>query len=209
MFNKNYLENKMVSTEITQMIQSAMKAAGVAKKSLFATSDETEKSVFQTEYDDCKKRIDVYKMIKTRYMEYETRDVEDILKKEIAKGISTGETVEEFRARLSKELHTITPEVDEEILQAMVKELRKDIKLFEGQNRTDLIDKAQDELKILAELLPAEPTEDDVLKFIHDNYPDGYTMKEMGKIIGSIKANPTFKNVDGAMCAKVVKANAL
>jgi uncharacterized protein YqeY len=141
-------------------------------------------------------------------MEYETRDVEDILKKEIAKGISTGETVEEFRARLSKELHTITPEVDEEILQTMVKELRKDIKLFEGQNRTDLIDKAQAELKILAELLPAEPTEDDVLKFIHDNYPDGYTMKEMGKIIGSIKANPTFKNVDGAMCAKVVKANA-
>jgi hypothetical protein len=38
----------MVSTEITQMIQSAMKAAGVAKKNLFATSDETEKSVFQT-----------------------------------------------------------------------------------------------------------------------------------------------------------------
>lgn len=81
-------------------------------------------------------------------------------------------------------------EINDELLIDVVNKqikMRKDsITEFEKGNRTDLIEKTQQEIDILLEYLPEQLSQEEVEKIINDIFdeikPEG--MKDMGKVMG-------------------------
>lgn len=90
------------------------------------------------------------------------------------------------------------------LFQKMKKERQQDIEMFKDGNRADLIDKTLFEISVLDEFIPAEATEEDVKKYLDQLATRiEFIQKNMGLIIKDVKS--TFKAVDGAMVAKLVK----
>lgn len=90
------------------------------------------------------------------------------------------------------------------LFQKMKKERQQDIEMFKEGNRADLIDKTLFEISVLDEFIPAEATEEDVKKYLDQLATRmEFIQKNMGLIIKDVKS--TFKAVDGAMVAKLVK----
>ena len=58
-------------------------------------------------------------------------------------------------------------------------------------------------MKYLKELLPPEISKDKIQEAVMTAYPNGYTQKEMGKVIKEIKA--IYPTADGKVISEVVK----
>lgn len=90
------------------------------------------------------------------------------------------------------------------LFQKMKKERQQDIEMFKKGNRADLIDKTLFEISVLDEFIPVEATEEDIKKYLNQLATRiEFIQKNMGLIIKDVKG--TFKAVDGAMVAKLVK----
>ena len=94
-------------------------------------------------------------------------------------------------------------EAEIKLLQKMSKERKDTAKVYSGNGRPELAEKELAEAAVIDALLPKTPTEDDVLKYINDNYPDGIDKKQMGAVIKEVKS--ALLGVDGAMVANIVK----
>ena len=98
---------------------------------------------------------------------------------------------------------------DDEIISIVSKQIkmRKDsINEFEKGNRTDLIDQANSEIKILEEYLPEQLSEQEVNDIINDvfNKVNPTTQADMGKIMGML--TPLVKGkTDMGIVSKIVK----
>lgn len=98
---------------------------------------------------------------------------------------------------------------DDEIISIVSKQIkmRKDsINEFEKGNRTDLIDQANSEIKILQEYLPEQLSEQEVNDIINDvfNKVNPTTQADMGKIMGML--TPLVKGkTDMGIVSKIVK----
>ena len=77
--------------------------------------------------------------------------------------------------------------------------------MYEANSRQDLADIEKDQLKYLKELLPPEISKNLIQEYISTTYLDGYSQKEMGKVIKEIKA--IFPTADGKLVSEVVKEN--
>ena len=94
------------------------------------------------------------------------------------------------KAALKQEQIDHKKEINDELLIDVVNKqikMRKDsIAEFEKANRTDLVDKTQSEIDILATYLPEQLSSEEVEKIINDIFeevkPEG--MKDMGKVMG-------------------------
>lgn len=75
---------------------------------------------------------------------------------------------------------------------------RYDAEIAEGRQTMDIVH----EKAMLAELMPAQASEEEVAKFIANVAP--VSMKEMGKVMGALKAN--FDDVDGAIVRRLFEA---
>ena len=56
----------------------------------------------------------------------------------------------------------------------------------------------------IEKLLPATPTEEDVVKYVSEKYPDGIDKKQMGVVIKEVKS--ALVGVDGSIVANIVKS---
>lgn len=76
------------------------------------------------------------------------------------------------------------------ILEKMVKQRRDSIAQFESGGRSDLADKEQAEIDILAGYLPQSMTNRELEALVEQVLADtgASTMKDMGKVMGQIKA---------------------
>ena len=89
------------------------------------------------------------------------------------------------------------------ILQKMVKQ-REDANMeFIKANRMDLVASNNIEINIIEELLPAAPTNDEIVSYIESTYPTGIDKKDMGKVIKEIKDK--FIGADGKLVSEIVK----
>lgn len=89
------------------------------------------------------------------------------------------------------------------ILQKMVKQ-REDANMeFVKANRMDLVASNNIEINIIEELLPAAPTNDEIVSYINYWYADGIDKKDMGKVIKEIKDK--FIGADGKLVSEIVK----
>ena len=89
------------------------------------------------------------------------------------------------------------------LLQKMVKERKETAEIYKQNNRIDLADAELAQANVIEALLPATPTEDDVVKYINEHYPDGIEKKQMGLVIKDIKS--ALIGVDGSIVANIVK----
>ena len=87
----------------------------------------------------------------------------------------------------------INDELLVEVVSKAVKTRKESIREFEKGNRTDLIEKTNEELEILNQYLPEQLSSEEVNKIIDEAFaevnPTG--MKDMGKIMGLV--NPKLK----------------
>lgn len=89
------------------------------------------------------------------------------------------------------------------ILQKMVKQREEAVYYCKIANRPDLLEDELSELEVLLTLLPEIPSEEDIIKYLDDYYPNGIEKKAMGLVIKELKAK--FMGVDGKMIADIVK----
>ena len=118
---------------------------------------------------------ETYKLIKTKILEFKTQ----------------------------KNAPEYNDEAEIKLLQKMSKERKETAKVYADNGRPELAEKELAEAAVIDALLPKTPTEDDVLKYINDNYPDGIDKKQMGVVIKEVKS--VLLGADGSMVANIVK----
>ena len=94
-------------------------------------------------------------------------------------------------------------ELDIEIIRRLIKQREESASIYDANSRKDLADLERDQIKYLKELLPPEISKDKIEEAVVTAYPNGYTQKEMGKVIKEIKA--IYPTADGKMISEVVK----
>jgi len=94
------------------------------------------------------------------------------------------------------------------VLEKMVKQRRESIVAFEAGGRTDLADKEKTEIALLTAYLPAQLSEAEVDALIKDAIAStgATSMKDMGKVMGAVKARAAGKTDMGAVSARIKSA---
>lgn len=108
-----------------------------------------------------------------------------------------------------KDIQLPNGEIVNELLVSIVRkqiQIREEqISMYDANSRKELADMYREQNKYLKELLPPEISKDDIQKAIYGLYPDGFTQKEMGKVIKSVKE--IYPMADGRLIAETVKEN--
>lgn len=94
-------------------------------------------------------------------------------------------------------------ELDLSIVRKLIKEREEQISMYEANSHKDLADMYREQMKYLKELLPPEISRDMIQEAVMSAYPNGYTQKEMGKVIKEIK--DIYPTADGKVISEVVK----
>ena len=94
-------------------------------------------------------------------------------------------------------------ELDIEIVKRLIKQRDESASIYDANSRKDLADLEREQIKYLKELLPPEISKDKIQEAVMTAYPNGYSQKEMGKVIKEIKA--IYPTADGKLISEVVK----
>ena len=94
-------------------------------------------------------------------------------------------------------------ELDLSIIRKIIKEREEQISMYEANSRKDLADMYKEQRDILKVFLPPEISEDKIQEAVVTAYPNGFTQKEMGKVIKEIKS--IYPTADGKLISEVVK----
>lgn len=94
-------------------------------------------------------------------------------------------------------------ELDIEIVRRLIKQRDESASIYDANSRKDLADLEREQIKYLKELLPPEISRDKIQEAVMTAYPNGYTQKEMGKIIKEVK--DIYPTANGKVIAEVVK----
>ena len=96
-------------------------------------------------------------------------------------------------------------ELDVEIIRRLIKQREESASIYDANSRKDLADLERDQMKYLKELLPPEISKDKIQEAVYGLYPYGFTQKEIGKVIKSIKE--IYPTADGKLISEVVKSH--
>lgn len=94
-------------------------------------------------------------------------------------------------------------ELDLSIIKKIIKEREEQISMYEANSRKDLADMYREQRDVLKVLLPPEISKDRLEEAVVTAYPNGYTQKEMGRVIKEIKE--FFPTADGKLISEIVK----
>jgi uncharacterized protein YqeY len=94
-------------------------------------------------------------------------------------------------------------ELDLSIIKKQIQIRDEQISMYDANSRKDLADLYREQNKILKFLLPPEISEDKIQEAVMTSYPNGFTQKEMGKVIKEIKS--IYPTADGKLISEVVK----
>ena len=97
----------------------------------------------------------------------------------------------------------ISAEVEIRMLQKMVKQRRDSLEIFQQQNRQDLVQKEQDELKIIEQFLPAQMSGEDLIRELQEIIREtgASSPADMGKVMGA-----ATKKLSGRADGKAISA---
>lgn len=96
-------------------------------------------------------------------------------------------------------------ELDLSIIRKLIKEREEQISMYEANSRKDLADMYREQLKYLKELLPPEVSKEDIQESLYGLYPNGFTQKEIGKVIKSLIE--LYPIADKRLISEIVKQN--
>ena len=100
-------------------------------------------------------------------------------------------------AKNAKEINEVS------IIRKLIKQREESASIYDANSRKDLADLEREQIKYLRELLPPEISEDKIQEAVMTSYPNGFTQKEMGKVIKEIKS--IYPTADGKLISEVVK----
>ena len=89
------------------------------------------------------------------------------------------------------------------VTRKLIKEREESINMYDANSRKELADMYREQVKYLKELLPPEISKDKIQEAVMTSYPNGYTQKEMGKVIKEIKT--IYPTADGKLISEIVK----
>ena len=104
-----------------------------------------------------------------------------------------------------------TEDQEVKVLLRMANNHEEAINGYKKGNNLELAEKEENELKVIKEFTPAQPTEEDIVNFTKEviaeylaTKEEGYTpsMRDMGQIVPKVKAK--FPNVDGNIIRKTL-----
>ncbi len=105
---------------------------------------------------------------------------------------------------ISKGTDTITlSELEISIIKKEIQVREEQVAMYDANSRKDLADMYREQMKYLKELLPPEISRDKIQEAVMTAYPNGYSQKEMGKVIKEIKV--IYPTADGKLISEVVK----
>lgn len=94
-------------------------------------------------------------------------------------------------------------ELDVSIIRKQIQIREEQVSMYEANSRKDLADMYKEQIKYLEQLLPPEISKEQIQEAVMTSYPNGFTQKEMGKVIKEIKA--IYPTADGKLISEVVK----
>ena len=89
------------------------------------------------------------------------------------------------------------------LINKMIADRNNSADIYKQNNRQDLADAEYAQANVLQELLPALPTQEDIVNYLNENYPDGIEKKMMGVVIKEVKEK--LLGADGKTVADCVK----
>lgn len=90
------------------------------------------------------------------------------------------------------------------LLKKMIKQREDSIQQYTNAGRKDLADSENIEILYFKELIPEEPTKEDILDWLEDKGFTKISRNEMGSTIKMVKS--AFPAVDGKMVSEIVKS---
>ena len=90
------------------------------------------------------------------------------------------------------------------LINKMISDRLNSAEIYIRNNRKDLANAEYAQAKVLQDLLPALPTEEDIMSYLNEHYPNGIEKKQMGIVIKEVKAN--LLGADGKLIADCVKS---
>ena len=92
------------------------------------------------------------------------------------------------------------------LLRKMIKQRTESIEIYKKNNRQDLLQIEENEVKIMSEYLPKQLSEDDTKKLCEEviNKINASSLKDMGKVMGELKKNNS-DSVDFSLAGKIIK----
>lgn len=141
----------------------------------------------------------ILKLFKAELIDYTLREIKDS-DIPLPEGV-TSEELKEYIIKKKKEMRTVTESVEVDILQKMIKKLNDELAYAIRLNRTQIIDDVKSQISVLTKLLPPPPTEEEIIEYLDENFPYGFTKKEIKYTINAVKEK--FMNADGSAVAKL------
>ena len=94
-------------------------------------------------------------------------------------------------------------ELEISIIRKQIQIREEQVSMYEANSRKDLADMYKEQMKYLKELLPPEISKEQIQEAVVTAYPNGFTQKEMGKVIKEIKG--IYPTADGKLISEIVK----
>ena len=89
------------------------------------------------------------------------------------------------------------------LINKMISDRTNSAEIYLQNNRKDLADAEYAQMKVLQDLLPTLPTEDDIREYLNKHYSDGVEKKQMGLVIKEVKE--ALVGADGKLVSEYVK----
>lgn len=102
--------------------------------------------------------------------------------------------------------HDLTPDEEVAVMSREYKQRKESLEEFQKADRQDLIDKTNNELKVVEKYLPKQLSIDDVKKIVNETVEQvgASSMKDFGKVMGAVM--PKVKGqADGKVVNQAVK----
>ena len=100
---------------------------------------------------------------------------------------------------------TIDEATEVKVIRKLISQREESISMYEANSRQELANIYKEQNKYLKELLPPEISKEQIQGTIYGLYPNGFTKKEMGKGIKSIKE--IYPTADTKLIAETVREN--
>ena len=112
----------------------------------------------------------------------------------------------EIASRSNGENDEISSEAVLGLLKKMIKQRNDSIEMFKKANRQELVQKEQEEVKIISEFLPAQLDEEQTIKVCEEaiSQSDALNLKDIGKVIKFLKEKHS-DSLDMSIASRILK----
>jgi uncharacterized protein YqeY len=94
------------------------------------------------------------------------------------------------------------------LLRSLVKQRRDSIELYQKAGRQELVDKEQAEIDVIETYLPQAASQEEIEQVVAAAIAEtgASSMKDMGRVMKTVRAALVGKNADGRLASEIVKA---